>query len=508
MSYNGSGTFAINSSGQPVVAGTVISSTVFNSLTADLGTGLSTAITKDGQTTTTARILFAAGISSTLATDATSISTGSILTLGGLGVTKAAWIGGLMNVAGAATFQSTIGITGALTATTINASGLVAMAGAATVGTTLGVTGTATMAAINASGAITGTTISSSSGAITTTTDFKVPTLGYIYAYTGAGGGTVKAGIQLDGAGSIYSKIADTTVTQVTSSGLIVTGTLGVGAAPVSEKFRVQAAAGFNFVVDSASSSMRISAVNDADSLNVPMILQATSINIGGANSPPITIPGTLGVTGDFSVNTNVVSLSASAGANALKLSSTGFLTVGTATAAGNAHGFKSTAAGSQTLSIENANASTPFAAYMYYSAAAPNGTGNEFLICADTGATRATIRSNGGIANFSANNVNLSDIRTKKDIQPAGAYLPKIMAIPVKTFLYNDQTDTDLNLGVIAQDVEAVAPELIDNSGFGETPDDGIPLKAIYQTDLQYALMKALQELAADFQAYKNSHP
>ena len=56
MSYNGSGTFQINSAGQPVVTGTVISSTAFNSLTADLATGLSTAITKDGQTTPTANI--------------------------------------------------------------------------------------------------------------------------------------------------------------------------------------------------------------------------------------------------------------------------------------------------------------------------------------------------------------------------------------------------------------------------------------------------------------------
>ena len=31
--------------------------------------------------------------------------------------------------------------------------------------------------------------------------------------------------------------------------------------------------------------------------------------------------------------------------------------------------------------------------------------------------------------------------------------------------------------------------------SGFGETPEDGVPLKAIYQTDLQYALMKCIQE-------------
>ena len=42
MSFNGSGTFLINSAGQPVVANTIISATVFNQLTADLATGLST----------------------------------------------------------------------------------------------------------------------------------------------------------------------------------------------------------------------------------------------------------------------------------------------------------------------------------------------------------------------------------------------------------------------------------------------------------------------------------
>jgi hypothetical protein len=56
MSYNGSGTFNINTAGQPVVTGTVITSTAFNLLTSDLATGLSTALTKDGQTTPTANI--------------------------------------------------------------------------------------------------------------------------------------------------------------------------------------------------------------------------------------------------------------------------------------------------------------------------------------------------------------------------------------------------------------------------------------------------------------------
>ncbi|NBO29479.1 MAG: hypothetical protein EBV10_09600, partial [Synechococcaceae bacterium WB6_1A_059] len=39
------------------------------------------------------------------------------------------------------------------------------------------------------------------------------------------------------------------------------------------------------------------------------------------------------------------------------------------------------------------------------------------------------------------------------------------------------------------------VIPELINNDGFGETPEDGIPLKTIYQTDLQYVLMRCIQE-------------
>jgi hypothetical protein len=56
MSYNGSGTFNINTAGQPVVTGTVITSTAFNLLTADLASGLTTALTKDGQTTPTANI--------------------------------------------------------------------------------------------------------------------------------------------------------------------------------------------------------------------------------------------------------------------------------------------------------------------------------------------------------------------------------------------------------------------------------------------------------------------
>jgi hypothetical protein len=142
MSYNGSGTFVINSTGQPVVTGTVISSSTFNSLTADLGTGLTTAITKDGQTTTTAKIPFAQGISAAVAsnfaagtvaapsiylsTDTTTglyriganndgfaISGVKLLDLGSalLGITGALTVSTTLGVTGAATFASTLGVT-------------------------------------------------------------------------------------------------------------------------------------------------------------------------------------------------------------------------------------------------------------------------------------------------------------------------------------------------------------------------------------------------------------
>jgi hypothetical protein len=108
MSYNGSGTFTINSTGQPVVAGTVITASAFNALTTDLATGLTTAITKDGQTTTTARITFAQGITSSLVTDSSSVSTGSIITDGGVGIAKNLYVGGTLNVTGSTSFTNPV----------------------------------------------------------------------------------------------------------------------------------------------------------------------------------------------------------------------------------------------------------------------------------------------------------------------------------------------------------------------------------------------------------------
>lgn len=56
MPFNGSGTFSPYTPGNPVVTGTVISSTAFNATQQDLAAGLSNAVTRDGQSPLTANL--------------------------------------------------------------------------------------------------------------------------------------------------------------------------------------------------------------------------------------------------------------------------------------------------------------------------------------------------------------------------------------------------------------------------------------------------------------------
>jgi Chaperone of endosialidase len=194
----------------------------------------------------------------------------------------------------------------------------------------------------------------------------------------------------------------------------------------------------------------------------------------------------------------NVVFRNIATRAESMRIDSSGNLLVGT-TSAYSSEKFSVTGSVADNIArfYNTAASGAIFGPLIYYKNQTPNSAGNAFLTCQDSSANRLLIYSNGGIANYSANNVNLSDQREKKDIQLAPSYLEKICQIPVKTFLFNDQTDTELNLGAIAQDVQAVCPELVHESNWGSKEEPKMRL-SIYQTDLQYALMKCIQELSA----------
>jgi len=183
----------------------------------------------------------------------------------------------------------------------------------------------------------------------------------------------------------------------------------------------------------------------------------------------------------------------------AMTLDASGNLLVGGTTQLGKLT-VETTTAGTYTGYNRNTNA-TPGAAVIdlaIFSAASPNNTTAGFYFASDNVGAKAIIYSNGGLHNYSANNVNLSDRREKTNFVPAGDYLAKICAIPVQTFNYIDQNmedDGGLTLGVVAQDVQAVAPELVMESNWAGKDEEPKMRLSIYQTDLQYALMKCIQE-------------
>jgi hypothetical protein len=138
------------------------------------------------------------------------------------------------------------------------------------------------------------------------------------------------------------------------------------------------------------------------------------------------------------------------------------------------------------------------------FSGYTPNNTSSWFIYSTDASAVRFYVSSNGGIANYQANDTNLSDERTKKDIIPLESYWDKFKAIEIVKFKYKDQTHDDFNIGVIAQQVESIAPEFVDIDGWNkpQLDEDGNeivnneePLKSIYTADLHHATIKVLQE-------------
>jgi hypothetical protein len=193
-------------------------------------------------------------------------------------------------------------------------------------------------------------------------------------------------------------------------------------------------------------------------------------------------------------------------GSEAARFDSSGNLLVGTTSTISSAAFTLVGNVANNVAYIRNTN-STPYGLRLNYSAVTPNNTDFFFHSASDATAVRFEVRSNGGIANYSANNVNLSDRREKTNFAPATSYLDKICAIPVQTFNYIDQNmeeDGGLTLGVIAQDVQAVAPELVMESNWASKDETPKMRLSIYQTDLQYALMKCIQEQQAIIESLK----
>jgi hypothetical protein len=315
----------------------------------------------------------------------------------------------------------------------------------------------------------------------------------FIYKNTGA------AGYYSLGAAHSWhtaaSGTAGNTISFTQAMTLDASGNLGVG---VTNPASFVAGGGYTGVAINGSTGSSI-ALNASGS-NVGLLFASTSNNLFLTNQTA----------------SGAVIFAAGSGNERARIDSSGNLLVG-ATTGTNIGGLSQkfstfTSSNSQFIAglLHTASSGTCYGLGISYTSNAPNAVGSDFINCGDNVATRFAVYSNGGIANYATNNVILSDRREKTNFAPATSYLEKICAIPVQTFNYIDQnleTDDGLNLGVVAQDVQAIAPELVTETDWG-TKENPKMRFSIYQTDLQYAVMKALQELKAEFDAYKASHP
>jgi hypothetical protein len=151
-------------------------------------------------------------------------------------------------------------------------------------------------------------------------------------------------------------------------------------------------------------------------------------------------------------------------------------------------------------LHLDNVSATTPYGLRIRFSNASPNDGSRYFLACQDSTTARAIFYSNGGLGNYSANNVNLSDINAKKDIALAIGTWDCLKEWEIVNYRYKDQSaDADLNLGVIAQQIAESCPEVITIFQEAKEATETEPAQeerlGVKDQQMMWMAIKALQE-------------
>ena len=111
---------------------------------------------------------------------------------------------------------------------------------------------------------------------------------------------------------------------------------------------------------------------------------------------------------------------------------------------------------------FQSTHSSTPFGLLVDFDAAAPNNGTQSFIDCIDSSASRFSVTSNGAVFGNGTFGT-LSDERIKKDIVDANSQWDDIKAIKVRNFKKKVDGDSAIvEIGVVAQELEAVSPKLI----------------------------------------------
>ena len=124
------------------------------------------------------------------------------------------------------------------------------------------------------------------------------------------------------------------------------------------------------------------------------------------------------------------------------------------------------------------------------------NPTPNELIYWT----TAMTIANDGDITGTHGNYHVSSDERLKKDIVTIPNALDKVLALRGVNFKWKNKEDTNLMMGMIAQEVESVIPEVV------HAQDDEMETKAVEYQFIVGVLIEAVKELSAKVEALENA--
>jgi trimeric autotransporter adhesin len=121
-------------------------------------------------------------------------------------------------------------------------------------------------------------------------------------------------------------------------------------------------------------------------------------------------------------------------------------------------------------------------------------------------------IRGDGSIVNTGGSYGTISDAKLKENIVDATPKLDDLMQLKVRNFNLKTESNqqTHKQIGFVAQELEEIFPALIDT--VDDKDDEGNELgtttKSVKTSVLIPILVKAIQELKAEFDEYKRTHP
>ena len=196
--------------------------------------------------------------------------------------------------------------------------------------------------------------------------------------------------------------------------------------------------------------------ITKINSLGVNLTSPLT-FSAGTVSLPSITFSGDTN-TGVFAPAADTVAFT-EGGTEALRINSSGLLLVGGTSALDSETrgSFVNSGSTQNVVIIENTNNNSSDNVLKTLMASNADGTDSNHLTCGIRGvANRLFIRGNGNIVNANNSYGSISDLKLKQDIVDAGSQWNDIKNIKVRKYRYKDNPTGNLQIGVIAQELES----------------------------------------------------